>query len=637
MTAFIRFRSIVAILIISAVMLLCGCSDFKQSKKPEQSEDNVSESIQTSDDSSFTAALYNDFASIEQFVERHVQDFKDSIEQYKVRQANYNVQSGRGSIEGYYSDDMLKYVEVHIYGEMERTTYNIYHINESLCYFAETSVKYDGPIDNEGGYNIVDETRKEYLIIEGRIHEYTDDLKPLSDEDAAVYTKKFGEFEKALKNAATVPAVKKEPSGQDENAGGKTVEELKNEGLEVFEDHSFDLSLEAFGDVRLITGSKEDGNGLAKLKLYLADKDSKLVYELPDFYGNKWPMLLGVSAVAYGDADNDGLTDVIVIAEYITGAGENGAAGFPAAGVYFQSGKGFVSRPELDEQLNDSGANSTIGDVMSYLAEAGISADAAVNSNTIVPVAFNGLLAGSYYNGRWLDTEETVTKISGNIRYSVYSNFKHIGNGTGSLPYTDAQGRDYISVDIENAVTNNVSFAVAVGRTGNVAYSVPRKYSNAFYFDIVKVLVGSKIENKDPKIIIQGVSADLNNDGKEEHLISVSGFDESDSLALNGWYRDNGNFSYLLLAEESGNGFEISVIAEALRSEADSDSAYKAGIGEGEMMISRSEFFVIGLVDIDGDSDLELICREDTLGGSSYYVFEYDNGRLNQVLGVRLA
>ncbi|NLK87495.1 MAG: hypothetical protein GX279_08400 [Clostridiaceae bacterium] len=627
MKTIIRFRMIFAFLLIISVMaLFSGCSALNQGSKKGDPDENAAGSQRESKDTSWHSSYSNDFDSIKQYVETHVQDFRENRENYIMRQADYDVSTEGGTIEGYYSGDVLKYVETHIYGEMGRLSYNVYYIDDSLKYFVETTVQYDNPINNESSSNVISETREEYLIINGRIHEYTSDLKILSETDEANYTELFRVFEQKLKNAARPSTANREPAKAEPKGDDKTLEDLKDEGVKLFEDKAFSVGLDDFGQVTLITGSAEDEFGLPDLKLYLADKDNRLIYEFTDFYGNQWPMLYEVSDVSFLDLDGDGLKDVIVTASYMTGVGEHGAEEFPVAGVYFQRGKEFVNDPELDEKINDAGANTTIDDVVGFLAGAG---DSTGNDtgDAIVPVAFNGLLAGSFHDGKWFGVEATVPRINDNIRYSVFSNFEHIGNGTGSLPFTDEHGFDYVTVKREGPHRDDIDVAVEIGRIGDVLSIKPKAYNEEFYFDMVKGFLDQKISGEYPKGILQGISADLDNDGNEEHVISVCSYNDADNLALRGWYKENNNFSYLLLAKETKNGYEISVIAEALRSEADRDSAYHGWINEGEMMVFRSEYQVIGLIDIDGDGDPELICLEDVHEATSCYVYEYVNGR----------
>ncbi len=637
MKTIMRFKTIFALFIISSIILLYGCSSAKKDGK--EGNDNESQPENgLMQNSEYDNAPYNgDFDSIESYVEKQVQDSRENRSNYTVKRGDYNASTEGGTIEGYYSDNSLKYIEVHIYGEMGRVSYNIYYIDESLKYFVKTSVQYDSPIGVDGGSDVVEEKREKYLIINDKIYEFTSDMKMLSDSDEKDYAALFADFEKTLKKIPAASATKGDPVESNPQNVGRSLADLEKEGLKVFKEHSFNIESDSFGKARLITGGSENENGLFGLRLYLADENNRLTYEFPDFYGNQWPMLYEVSEVSFSDANNDGQKDIIVIAYYMTGVGENGAKEFPVAGVYFQNGKSFFNKPELDEKINDAGANSAIEDVISYLGDIDVGTGDDAGAANIVPVAFNGLLAGSFHEGKWLDSQKTIPKMKGNIRYSIYSDFNLIGNGTGSMPFTDEYGLDNISVSIDNTPISYISETVEIGRTGDILSVKPTVYSKEFYSFIVKDFLDQRIDGEYTEEIIQGISADLDNDGKQEHLISVCSFDLSDYLTLRGWFRENNNFSYLLLVNEEKGGFEISVLAEALRSKADKDSAYYGGIDEGDMMIYRSEYNVLGLIDINGDMDLELVFYENVHEGTFYYVYEYNNGGYKKVLSCGMA
>jgi len=116
--------------------------------------------------------------------------------------------------------------------------------------------------------------------------------------------------------------------------------------------------------VNFISAYKTDGK--AKLEFFLVDSDENILYEFPDFLGNTWAFY-DMSAVSFKDVNNDGLKDIIVIAEYITGVGENGATPFNVAGIYFQKDNEFIELPELDNELNDNSKNQTIDMIIKYL------------------------------------------------------------------------------------------------------------------------------------------------------------------------------------------------------------------------------------------------------------------------------
>lgn len=135
--------------------------------------------------------------------------------------------------------------------------------------------------------------------------------------------------------------------------------DLQNNGLRVIEDQSFWIQLENWGKVRFVSG-KSRVAGRSKLDFYLVDDNGKVLYKFPDFYGNKWPWFEGIRAVSFQDVNKDGLTDIIVSAEYSTGAGPQGAIPFPIGGIYYQKNREFVSMPELDKQINEAGKNKSI-------------------------------------------------------------------------------------------------------------------------------------------------------------------------------------------------------------------------------------------------------------------------------------
>ncbi|HWT76222.1 MAG TPA: hypothetical protein VN258_16100 [Mobilitalea sp.] len=116
--------------------------------------------------------------------------------------------------------------------------------------------------------------------------------------------------------------------------------------------------------MNFISAYKTDGK--AKLEFFLVDSDENILYEFPDFLGNTWAFY-DMSAVSFKDVNNDGLKDIIVIAEYITGVGENGATPFNVAGIYFQKDNEFIELPELDNELNDNSKNQTIDMIIKYL------------------------------------------------------------------------------------------------------------------------------------------------------------------------------------------------------------------------------------------------------------------------------
>ena len=82
-------------------------------------------------------------------------------------------------------------------------------------------------------------------------------------------------------------------------------------------------------------------------------QNGKVLYELPDYYGNKSWSFDDVIAVAFKDLNYDNLKDIIVMTNYITGMGPSGMEPFRVIDVYFQKKDGFKQYEDISEKLND--------------------------------------------------------------------------------------------------------------------------------------------------------------------------------------------------------------------------------------------------------------------------------------------
>ncbi len=150
--------------------------------------------------------------------------------------------------------------------------------------------------------------------------------------------------------------------------GGK----LDTNQYEIEESQSFQTTFEGFGKVEFVStyGYTE---GFRKYFFFLLDNKGHIVYPFPEFYGNHgWVAFYGgVEAVAFKDANNDGLKDVIIITSVDNGiGGPDRIEPFPMAGIYFQrKNKSFTTLPALDQAINDKGHNQTIKDVIQYVSK----------------------------------------------------------------------------------------------------------------------------------------------------------------------------------------------------------------------------------------------------------------------------
>lgn len=145
--------------------------------------------------------------------------------------------------------------------------------------------------------------------------------------------------------------------------GIDTIKVLNDKGIKIIEDQSFWTTFENWGKVKFLSCEYEDG--LSKLLFYLADEKDNILYAFPDFYGNDW-CFYEMKAVSFKDVNKDGLNDIIVIADYMTGIGNEGAVPFPVCGIYFQKGKKFIAVPEVNEEINNAMQNKNIAMVINF-------------------------------------------------------------------------------------------------------------------------------------------------------------------------------------------------------------------------------------------------------------------------------
>jgi hypothetical protein len=141
----------------------------------------------------------------------------------------------------------------------------------------------------------------------------------------------------------------------------------KKNGLEIIENQSFEVELEKWGKVKFVTATLA-ANPFPKLVFFLTDDKGTVLYSFSDFVEYPGWLLSEARAVAFRDVNKDGLKDIIIIADYMTGVGKNGAIPFHHSKIYFQKEKRFVCIPELDEKINEGQQNESIDTLINFVA-----------------------------------------------------------------------------------------------------------------------------------------------------------------------------------------------------------------------------------------------------------------------------
>ncbi|MDJ1181473.1 hypothetical protein PJF56_21645 [Roseofilum sp. BLCC_M91] len=127
-------------------------------------------------------------------------------------------------------------------------------------------------------------------------------------------------------------------------------------------DQSFWLGLRGLGEVAFVATKFQNS-----LEFHVMQTNGEVIHTLPpNSHAESW-ILSNLKAVSFQEIDFDGSEpDVIVIAEYIIGAGPRGDETFPVTTVYFNQGRRFTTDPELNQLLTERGV-STIAEAEDIL------------------------------------------------------------------------------------------------------------------------------------------------------------------------------------------------------------------------------------------------------------------------------
>ena len=159
-------------------------------------------------------------------------------------------------------------------------------------------------------------------------------------------------------------------SSGDDGSSGLNVKLDENR---IILEQSFHADLDDWGDVRFVSSGPAAGSDFEDVSFYLM-KNGKVVFVFP-YYGenNKTDQYAGlfdsVEAVTFHDVNGDNLKDVIVIINYITGAGPQGMEPRPKARIFLADKKGFILAKDMTDDVNDhiEEKDMSMGHIYDYL------------------------------------------------------------------------------------------------------------------------------------------------------------------------------------------------------------------------------------------------------------------------------
>lgn len=141
----------------------------------------------------------------------------------------------------------------------------------------------------------------------------------------------------------------------------------------IIQDQSFNVELGDWGNVKFISYEPDNSIDFEDVSFFLT-KEDKVIYSFPyyceensteDYVG----LFDSVAAVDFYDVNNDNIKDVIVIINYVTGAGPQGMIPRPRARIFLADNKKFTLATDLIDDItnNIEEKDLTIDSICEYL------------------------------------------------------------------------------------------------------------------------------------------------------------------------------------------------------------------------------------------------------------------------------
>lgn len=259
---------------------------------------------------------------------------------------------------------------------------------------------------------------------------------------------------------------------------------------------------------------------------------------------------------------------------------------------------------------------------------AGKQASARHTSNK--PTPGHAIVVGSYLLGgsagaKWLDDKTMARRLHGGEKYMLYNLDGWLGQSTGTKPRSfEAPCPDTLQVRLEPVagklkIDNSI---IAVSGNGN---PLPRhaqriRLTNSFYRDrIAGILKQHGIAKPDVRIT-QAFRIDLDGDGEDETVICATkhaGYGNPGSISSNS---RAGEYSMIFLRKVVQGKTCTIMINEEYHPHAETFNA-------------PSIFSILGILDLNGDGQLELVLESRYYEGDSVGVYTVRGAKVSMVLG----
>lgn len=230
----------------------------------------------------------------------------------------------------------------------------------------------------------------------------------------------------------------------------------------------------------------------------------------------------------------------------------------------------------------------------------------------------SGLVVGGWDGRNWVDDKAWHGRVRGREAYRFYGGAATAGEAVGKKTVlSEASGQSWI-VNLNRAPSTAEECMGLTGRWN----AMPRRFreldpDSAVYRAAATGMLRMKGLAGAPVKVTRAVSVDLDGDGTEEALISVTCPRLLDKTGEAMTAAKSTDYSFVLLRHTSGGRYVTDLLA----------GQFKPGKNDTPLV-----FDIAPPLDLNGDGLMEIVVRSRYYEGGGVRVFELKNGRPRQVL-----
>lgn len=208
----------------------------------------------------------------------------------------------------------------------------------------------------------------------------------------------------------------------------ETLEDIEEQGYEIIEDQSFPVALETFGEEEVFFYSVLEKE-YHRLAVLVADKEGRVLYKTNQLEANYKHLgrleqpVCGLAAVSFQDLDQDGLTDILLIADCMNADGSYAGRLYKVGDVLFQKDGQFYRDWRISDKLNRFSMNKSADVIAAYVRD-GSSTEALYTASTLQELMDSGfqvIKEQNYY--RQFEKQGYLQIVPGVMRMAEYDVF----------------------------------------------------------------------------------------------------------------------------------------------------------------------------------------------------------------------